>query len=440
MRVAPDSRDGLPGPVRPASAGSAAQLRTAILPPLEGAPALVHTCRVGAASREEKSTIVSDVDPMGARAGSAGESAPPSLPQEAQGIDHWRELLTQVAAEIASPLTAALERVNSLATTGQIDRQDLRALRDEVERARRVGLVGQQLSRFASGRVRQSHERLQLTELLKDVLVQRGRDLQARGLPLRQSLQAAEVVADASLLFALLNALLDWCAEHAHSTIDFRVDHTPWPVQARLSCRFAFRGASDLPDLPPASLDTLAWRLVQQTGWAMGLLVERDEDGIEASTRLVFPRTIHREPDGGSPLELDPSYTSSYNSKPLAGSHVLVLVSRRDLRTQVREAIAHMGLVLDFVTSVDEAREFCVDGLPHAIVYEAVLAGERLDDLRAELRHELPDFPFIEIVEEGGVFEVSRFGQSPVARVGRDALQTSLPSALVYELSKSPLG
>lgn len=376
---------------------------------------------------------------MGADAPTAREPALP-LPLDPHSGEHWRELLTQVAAEIASPLTAALERVNSLATTGRIDRQDLRALRDEVERARRVGLVGQQLTRFASGRVRQSHERLQLTQLLKDVLVQRGRDLQARGLPLRQSLQPAEVVADASLLFALLNALLDWCGEHACSTIDFRVDHTPWPVQAQLACRFAFRMAGDLPDLPPPMLDTLAWRLVQQTGWAMGLRVEREEDGIETTARLVFPRTINRELDGLATLELDPGHASSYNSKPLAGSHVLVLVSRRDLRTQVREAIAHMGLVLDFVTSIDEAREFCADGLPHAIVYEAVLAGERLDDLREELRREVPEFPFIEIVEEGEVFEVARFGHSPVARVGRDGLQASLPSALVYELSRDPLG
>jgi hypothetical protein len=342
-----------------------------------------------------------------------------------------------VGGEVAGPLTAAMERITALSTTGKIDRQSLRALRDEVEAARRAGMVGQQLARFASGRVRQSHERLNVTQLVKDVLVQRGRDLQSRGLPLRQALKPAEVIADASLLFAMLNALLDWCAEHARSTIDLRLDHTTWPVQARLACRFAFRAAGDLPpDEPVPSLDSLAWHLVQQTAWTMGLQVEREESGIESTATLVFPRTVNRELEGVSAVEIDQGFPSSLNSKPLAGSHVLVVASRREVRSQVREAIAHMGLILDFVTSIDEAREFCNGGLPHAVVYEAVLGGERLEHLRQEIQQEVPDLVFVEIVEEGDVFQVSGFDGPPVARVGREGLHSSLPSALVFELSK----
>ena len=74
----------------------------------------------------------------------------------------WQDLAAQIGAEIASPLTAALERIHALTTPGRIDRTSLRALRDEVERARQTGMLGQQLARFASGRLRQSHERLQL--------------------------------------------------------------------------------------------------------------------------------------------------------------------------------------------------------------------------------------------------------------------------------------
>src|SRR5437870_2392812 len=82
--------------------------------------------------------------------------APVAPPADAAGVERWRALLTQVGGEIAGPLTAAMERITALSTTGKIDRQSLRALRDEVEAARRAGMVGQQLARFASGRVRQS--------------------------------------------------------------------------------------------------------------------------------------------------------------------------------------------------------------------------------------------------------------------------------------------
>ena len=39
----------------------------------------------------------------------------------------WQELLGQVGRELAEPLTAALERVTTLTTTGRIDRAGLRA-------------------------------------------------------------------------------------------------------------------------------------------------------------------------------------------------------------------------------------------------------------------------------------------------------------------------
>ena len=74
---------------------------------------------------------------------------------ERRNAERWHGLVSDIGAEIASPLTAALERIHALIATGKIDRAGLRALREEVEQARQVGIVGQQLTRFASGRVRQ---------------------------------------------------------------------------------------------------------------------------------------------------------------------------------------------------------------------------------------------------------------------------------------------
>ncbi|MBC8055544.1 MAG: hypothetical protein H7Y61_03070, partial [Rhizobiales bacterium] len=44
----------------------------------------------------------------------------------------------------------------------------------------------------------------------------------------------------------------------------------------------------------------------------------------------------------------------------------------------------------------------------------------------------------IEIIEEGSTFEMSGFGGgTSMARVGREVLASSLPSALMFELSKN---
>jgi hypothetical protein len=366
-----------------------------------------------------------------------------AMPAGGSSADHarWHTLVSEIGAEIAAPLTAALERINSLTSTGRIDKQGLRALREEVEAARQIGMIGQQLTRFASGRVRQTHERLQLADVLNGTLAHRARETQARGIHLKPSLRAAEVIVDASLLFSLLNTTIDWALANAQSQIDFAIDIKTWPAHARLACRFAHRPLDELADgvnaVAPRGLDSLHWRLLEQTGWTMGLLVERKDEPHMTTLTLEFPRTASTQLEGVSTMEIHDGFAPSSNSQPLAGSHVLVVSARREMRVLIRDALRNMSLIVDFVNSVDEASAFCREGLPHAVVIESIQAGARFENFRDEILTEVPDFVFIEIVEEGAAFEMSGFSGSTTARVGRDAIASSLPAALLFELSKS---
>lgn len=359
----------------------------------------------------------------------------------AEGSERWHELVAQIGGEIASPLTAALERINTLTSTGKIDRAGLRALREEVEAARQAGMIGQQLTRFASRRLRQSHERLQLADVLNGVIAHRTRETTARGIVVKPSLKPAEVIVDASLLFSVLNSTLDWALANAQSQIDFAIDVKAWPAHARLGCRFAHRPVDELVDGPsaiaPSGLDSLTWRLIEQTAWTMGLLVERKDETHLTTLTLEFPRTVSNEIEGVSAIEIEDGFAPSTNSQPLAGSHVLVVASRREMRAQIRDALRNMSLIIDFVSSVQEAAAFCREGLPHAVIIESIQAGERFASFREEIMKEVPDFVFIEIIEEGTTFEMSGFGGASTARVGREVLSSSLPSALLFELSKS---
>jgi hypothetical protein len=300
-------------------------------------------------------------------------------------------------------------------------------------------MIGQQLTRFASGRVRQSHERLQLAEVLKGVLAHRARETQARGIALKPSLKPAEVIVDASLLFSLLNTTIDWALANARSFIEFTVDFKTWPVHARIVCRFAHR----LPDQPGDGsnedvlprLNSLAWRLLEQTAWTMGLVVERKDEGGNTTLVLEFPRTLNDGVQAVVAAEHEDEQGST-NSKALAGSHVLVVASRRELRVEIRDALRNMNLLVDFVSSVKEAVAFCKEGLPHAIIIESIQLGERFAEFRREILSEVPDFVFIEIVEEGKTFEMSGLNGATAARVGRAVIATSLPAALMFELSK----
>ena len=145
-------------------------------------------------------------------------------------------------------------------------------------------MTGQQIARFASGRLRQSHERLQLADTLESLLAHRHRETQSRGIVLKPALKAAEVIVDASLLFSLLNTVLDWALAHAQSNIEFAIDIKSWPQNARLTCRFAHRPADQAGENErapePAALESLTWRLLEQTAWTMGLPLDRRDDAL----------------------------------------------------------------------------------------------------------------------------------------------------------------
>lgn len=350
-------------------------------------------------------------------------------------------LVAQLGSEVAATLSKALERVTALAETGRIDRAGLRALRAEIEHARQIGMMGQQVSHVASGRVRQAAERLDLAALLRQSLQQRGPEMEARGIEVRQILRPAEVMGDATLTFSLLQTLLDWCFEHACGRIDMTIDHQPWPAQARLSCAYAYRPADEVQSeampLETPSLATISWRLLLQTARVMGLPVTRDENGGRTQVTVGFPRTVVDAIEGVTAIELHgDEKPASSSTQPLAGSHVLVMSARREVRNLVREALRPMGLMLDFVTSVDEAREFCSGGLPHAIIHEAALGGESFERLRRNALDEAPELSFIQITEDAKAFEVRRIGDREVASVGRAAIMESLPAALLFELGR----
>ena len=355
---------------------------------------------------------------------------------------HWREIIGQIGTEVGLPLSAALERVTVLATTGKIDRAGLRMLREEIERARRAGMIGQQLARFASGRIRQSPEQISVTQMLREVLLQRGREVAARQLDLSQVLKPAEVVADATLLYALLQAIVDWSLELAQKSLEFKLDVKAWPPYARLTVQFE-HASSDASDrltpvgTPLPSLDSMAWRLVQQISWTLGLMLDRAVSEHATTLTIEFPRTVHDEIEGVSVVEMDQGFGVSDNSKPLAGSHVLVVASGREVRSLIKESIRHMGLLVDFVNSVEEAEEFCRDALPHAIIYESVLSGDRFHRLRTGISSEMPSFVFIEISPEGCALRLSTHGNENGACIGREAVMQSLPSALIFELSRT---
>jgi hypothetical protein len=358
-------------------------------------------------------------------------------------------LAGQVGAEVAEALTSALDRVRLLTETGRIGRRSLLALQADLERARRVAMLGQQVSRLAGGTVRQAPETLELPQLLRDALTQRANEIADCGLEVRQVLQPAAVSADPSLLFALILSLLDWAFEHCRSqTLNLSTSLNEWPVHAVLRCDFDWRAPDRLgpgAELAfeveraerggdPAALDTMPWRLVEQACRALGVRIRRVETAWQVQLTLDFPETPRRWPKLVDELTmLEDPYAMS--TQPLAGTQVLVLASRGDVRHIVREATADMGMLVDIVDTLAEARDYALEIPPDVLTVDE--RDTEVDQWLAELQAGGSGPPLVHVSSRFKGLEVSSSGRFELTRVGSESAVRDLPAALRYALSKA---
>ena len=384
---------------------------------------------------------LADLNPMPAvirSMAAAGGGSSPTL----------EEVVARMAAEVAGPLTAALERVQALSDSGRIDKPGLLALHQEIDSARRVGLLGQQIARFASGDVHPQAERIDLTSVLRDVLEDQGRRSPASALGGRLKVAPAEVMGDASLVHATLRAAAEWSAAHARSGVDWQLEVRPWPVHARLSCRFAHVAADRVGDTAPANLadeagaaaahqpigalDSLDWLLLRYTAHIAGISLHRSDSASHSTLVLAFQRTINVTLEGASAIDL----SSNDSEASIAGSQVLVLAARRDTRRQLREALQGQDLLVDYVSTTSAAAQYCEDGAPQVLLYEASFEGDALWALRRRLAQLVTGVVMIEILPSGLLCEMGDGSVDSVTRLGADGLRQTLGSVMTLEMAR----
>ena len=186
------------------------------------------------------------------------------------------------------------------------------------------------------------------------------------------------------------------------------------------------------------ALNTLAWRLLQQTAAVLGLELQRRDCSERCELRLTFPAS-----EAPATASLPTPGVATHDTglqapftHTLVGRHVVVLSAQRELRNIVRDALRPTGSMVDFVTTLDEAQRLFEDALPHAVIYEASQCGARFDRLRNTLLLDVPTLAFIQITPDGRAFEVLQADGHRYASVGLDGLIENLPAALLFELSR----
>ena len=365
-------------------------------------------------------------------------------------------LAGQVGAEVAASLSSALERVELLIRSGRIGQHSLQALHNEISQARRVAILGQQVTRLATGEVHQTPEVLELSQRLREAVAARSDDIAARGVELRQLLQPAAVSLDPTLLHLLLLSLLDWALAHSCTqTVTVTTSVNTWPVHAVLNCDFvwrapdrlgpnselAFEAARQDPVDDGTALNTMAWRLMEQACQALNVRIDRQDSPCNVHLSLAFPEAPHRWP---AMHALDETLDvlgvtgegSSMGARPLAGCRALVLACSPQARSltgdKLGSSLAALGLLVDVVANLHDAREV-LRGTAHDVLVTDCRNSE-VDRLLAELKAGGSGPALVQVCDVEQALEISTSGQFEVVRLGADHVARDLPDALRYAL------
>jgi hypothetical protein len=365
-------------------------------------------------------------------------STPPGKPVAAEPDtwsldDHWPALTAGLAEQVTEGVSLLQHHLDQLLVKGRLSKLEHRLLSVPAERIKLAGVSVQQIQRFYGGRIRQSHEKINMADLIEGVLQERKNELGQLGIGLRRKLKPIEVLIDPTVAHTFVNAVLDWALPFGNR-IDVRLDLNSWPQNARLQVRIANDG---LPPSSNAQMDNLSWMLIRQiANSAGGIEPTRDlnEDGV--SFTAMFTRTVQAV-DGISAVDLSDDHTRTSMFKSLSGTYVLTVSPSLQIRADVRDSLREIGIASDSVVDLQQAREAMRARMPNLIVVDSELKGEDFDAFRREILREVFEFPFVEISPDDSSFDMSGFGEFSMAKVGRGNIREALGTAVMFELAKA---
>jgi hypothetical protein len=344
--------------------------------------------------------------------------------------DHWPSLISGLADQITEGVSALQNQIDQLLARGRISKVEHRTLSIPAERIKMAGVSAQQINRFYSGRIRQTHEKVDMSVLVEGVLQERKQELGILGIALRRKLKPVEVLIDPTVAHTFVNAVLDWGLPFGNR-VDVRMDLNAWPQHARLQVRVSNDG---VPPSSAASPDNLSWMLIRQIALtAGGIEIERAIDQEGVGFTALFTRTVQAV-DGISAVDLSDEQSSMFKS--LSGTYVLTISPSLQIRADVRDALREIGISSDSVVDFHQARDAIKSRMPNLIVVDSEIKDDAFESFRRDLLREVFEFPFVEISPDDSSFDMSGFGEFSMAKVGRGNIREALGTAVMFELAK----
>ena len=346
-------------------------------------------------------------------------------------------LIAVIGGMLCDPVRAAQSLLDQLMQGGTATQAHIRHVHSALAVVRNVSMQSQQIARLGGGRLRQSHEKLKLDDLLRKSILDRAALFRQHGVELHHSLKPVEVIVDAGLLVCLVDAALEWALSMGHKLV-VTLEMKNWPEHGLMMIRASGGVALEVQNMQHIDEEgnTLAWYLLAETAGVMGVSVNRVVSELDTTLTIEFPRTVKRL-EGLTAVEVDTGQ-GHYNNetKPMAGHRLLVITNDNLLRLEIQNTAYNLGLVVDFVLDPRQGVRFCELDIPHLVMIDERVRDAVFEELRDDLRRTDPNYPFIEIASESNVLEMAGWMSDSMTRISRDGLRSQLIPILAMELAK----
>lgn len=351
---------------------------------------------------------------------------PTTAPEPWRMAEHWPELVAALTDQSIESVSLLMRGLELLVQRGRISDDEYKVLAVPAERLKQCSINSQQIMRFQSGRVRQSHEKIDLAYLIESVLQERRNELTLMGIAVRRKFRPVDVLIDPTLGFSLTSAMLEWCAPFGHR-MELRLDVEGEPARARLW----IKTYTDRAPLQSAVFeDSIHWLLLRQIAATDGGIdIERKAtpDGVEFTA--LFRRTIAPAPGPAAPPPSNGSVGDSVFHS-ITNAYVLVCSAEAETRLEAVDIIRKLGVTVDGVASAAQALDAMRHRELNLLVLDRLHPPADLATLQHELSHEHPLLPVVEIDETGNSMHSAR----PV--IALSALRQTLGSTVMFTLSK----
>jgi hypothetical protein len=358
---------------------------------------------------------------------------------------HWPTLVATLSEQAVESSNLILRALDFLVGAGRMRRAEAKALSDALYRMRDTSLRAQQITRLASGRIRQARDRVELAELIRDLLDSRREEFSAANVDVQSVLNPVDVLLDPPVAVSLVNNVVDWGLSFSKQ-VTLTLETPVWPAPARLIVRVATpqRAPAPQPGQHTGTWGTkergrrlndgLHWMLLRQMASSANLTVTRSGAEGAAILTIEFPKTFLSS-EGLSSVELfeedSPAATSLLNA------WVLVIASDNRLRSAALDALKHAGIGAKGAANIADARAVLAGGKPNTLVVATESMGADFSAFKTEVMGQDGSCPVVEITERPPSFHNSGFEGFEIAKVGREQLKKDLGPTVLFELAKA---